>query len=214
MFRMTDFHPVDRSNWSREPYFSHYFTQVPCTYSMTVKIDITALRQSGQKLYPAMLYCLSKLVNAHAEFRMTVNENGQLGFYDIMHPCYTIFQKEMETFTNLWTPYSSDYRIFLKAYEKDLKEYGKVQTFMAKPNLPSNHFPVSMIPWETFESFHLNLQKGYDYLTPIFTMGRFYQEHDFWMLPLSIQVHHAVCDGFHVCRFVRELRELVNHVFS
>ena len=28
-----------------------------------------------------------------------------------------------------------------------------------------------MIPWSTFDGFNLNLQKGYDYLIPIFTMG-------------------------------------------
>ena len=27
---------------------------------------------------------------------------------------------------------------------------------------------------------------------------------------LSIQVHHAVCDGFHVCRFLDELQDLLN----
>lgn len=43
----------------------------------------------------------------------------------------------------------------------------------AKPGVPENTFPVSMIPWTTFEGFNLNLQHGYDYLLPIFTMGRF-----------------------------------------
>lgn len=28
-------------------------------------------------------------------------------------------------------------------------------------------------------------------------------------LPLAVQVHHGVCDGFHVCRFVNELQELL-----
>ena len=28
-------------------------------------------------------------------------------------------------------------------------------------------------------------------------------------LPLADQVHHGVCDGFHVCRFVNELQELL-----
>ncbi len=30
------------------------------------------------------------------------------------------------------------------------------------------------------------------------------------VLPLAVQVHHAVCDGFHICRFVNELQELIN----
>lgn len=44
---MADFTPVDRSSWSREPWFAHYFSQVPCTYSMTVSLDITPIRQRG-----------------------------------------------------------------------------------------------------------------------------------------------------------------------
>ena len=61
---MADFTPVDRSSWSREPWFDHYFSQVPCTYSMTVSLDITPIRQRAVKLYPAMLYCLSRAANA------------------------------------------------------------------------------------------------------------------------------------------------------
>ena len=29
------------------------------------------------------------------------------------------------------------------------------------------------------------------------------------MLPLSIQVNHAVCDGFHVCRLIVALKEML-----
>lgn len=82
---------------------------------------------------------------------------------------------------------------------------------MAKPNVPGNSFTVSMIPWATFEGFNLNLPKEYDYLKPVFTMGKYYQETGRILMPLAIQVHHAVCDGFHVCRFIDELQELINH---
>lgn len=66
-----------------------------------------------------------------------------------------------------------------------------------------------MIPWTTFEGFNLNLQKGYEYLLPIFTMGKYYEENNRYWLPLAVQVHHGVCDGFHVCRFINELQELL-----
>ena len=64
-----------------------------------------------------------------------------------------------------------------------------------------------MIPWASFDGFNLNLQNGYRYLPPIFTMGKFYEEGGKILLPLAVQVHHAVCDGFHLCRFVNELQE-------
>ena len=62
---------------------------------------------------------------------------------------------------------------------------------------------------ESFEGFNLNLQNGYRYLPPIFTMGKYQRDERGVWLPLSIQVNHAVCDGFHVCRFIAALREMI-----
>ena len=73
-------------------------------------------------------------------------------------------------FSNIWTEYFGDYAEFCKQYEKDMRQYGKNKVMMAKPNPPVNTFPVSMILWATFEGFNLNLQKGYGYLLPIFTL--------------------------------------------
>lgn len=42
------------------------------------------------------------------------------------------------------------------------------------------------------------------------TLGKYYEEDGKILLPLAVQVHHAVCDGFHICRFVNELQELIN----
>ncbi len=138
---------------------------------------------------------------------MALDEDGAPGFYDLVHPCYTIFHKDTETFSNLWTAYTSDYAEFCAAWEKDMADYGSRPGILSRPDTPANTFPVSMIPWATFEGFNLNLQKGYDYLPPIFTMGRFYEENGRTLLPLAVQVHHAVCDGFHLCRLVNELQK-------
>lgn len=62
-----------------------------------------------------------------------------------------------------------------------------------------------MLPWATFDGFNLNLA-NFRYLIPIFTMGRFFNENGRFYLPLAVQVHHAVCDGFHVCRFLDDVQ--------
>lgn len=200
------FIPIDRAHWARKEYFDHYFSQVPCTYSAVFQLDITRLRQQGQKLYPTMLYHIATEVNLHEEFRTALDGAGQLGIYDRMHPCYTIFHKESETFSNLWTEYTPDYEAFCEAYRCDMAQYGGNLGMEAKPGTPENTFPVSMLPWASFEGFNLNLQKGYDYLLPIFTMGRYQETGGKTLLPLAVQVHHAVCDGFHLCRFVNGLQ--------
>lgn len=199
---------IDRSAWPREEYFVHYMTEVPCSYSMTVSLDITAVKQAGCQLYPAILYGLSRVVNAHEEFRMALDAEGNPGIFDVVHPCYTIFHRDTETFSTIWTPYTEDYADFCTAYEQDQRNFGVVHRFEAKPHPPENTFSVSMLPWESFEGFHLHLPKGNGYLAPIFTLGRYQEEGGRYRIPLAAQVHHAVCDGFHLCRMLGELREL------
>ena len=41
-----NFKKVDIENWRRKEYFKHYLENLPCTYSMTVKLDITKLKNS------------------------------------------------------------------------------------------------------------------------------------------------------------------------
>ena len=201
--------PIDLEKWERREHFVHYFSKVPCTYSMTVKVDVTRLVEEKEKFYPAMLYCLTTLVNRHEEFRMALDPDGRPGIYDRLVPCYTVFHKDSETFSTIWTEDAEDYAAFLRAYQRDVEKFGAVKAFEAKPGTPCNTFSVSMIPWESFEGFHLELQKGFGYFAPIFTLGRICEENGVFRMPVAVQVHHAVCDGFHVCRFLGELRELI-----
>ncbi|ELL9256265.1 CatA-like O-acetyltransferase, partial [Klebsiella pneumoniae] len=46
-----------------------------------------------------------------------------------------------------------------------------------------------------------------NFFAPVFTMGKYYTQGDKVLMPLAIQVHHAVCDGFHVGRMLNELQQ-------
>ncbi len=212
------FRLIDISKWSRKEYFEHYFNQIPCTYSMTLNLDLTVLLQEIKrrdvKLYPIMIYILSVVVNKHEEFRTAVDTNGNVGVFDLLHPSYTIFQKDSETFTNIWTEYTPSFSEFYKQYLLDVQNYGEVKSFIAKPNSPSNIFTISSIPWVSFTGFNLNLPTATDYLLPIFTTGKYFEQGSKIWLPIAIQVHHAICDGFHTARFINELQEAMNNLFQ
>lgn len=207
------FHKIDLSQWSREESFLHYFHDVPCTYSMTVNLDITnflaQIKQDKVKFFPSILYAMSYIVNHHKEFRMDLDENGDVGYYDVSNPCFTVFHKQTETFTNVWTEYSESCREFMKNYAADMNTYQN-DNVNSKPLITKNMFNVSAIPWSTFTGFNLNLQKGYAYFPPIFTIGKYFVAGEKTLLPFAIQVHHAVCDGFHVSQFVNELQEFLD----
>ena len=198
---------IDIKNWERKEYYLHFINEVRCTYYVTVNLDITNLK--GHRLYPAMIWLLTQTVNLFPQFRTALTSEG-LGIYDKMHPAYTIFNDEKKTFSGIWTECDTDYNRFLKDYESDCAKYCRSEKYTPKPNTPVNSFNVSMVPWFTFTAFDFNVFDEGKFLLPIFTMGKFFDEGDKRMLPLAIQVHHAVCDGYHVGRFVDELQKKIS----
>jgi chloramphenicol O-acetyltransferase type A len=51
-----------------------------------------------------------------------------------------------------------------------------------------------------------------NFFAPMFTLGKYDKQGKKVLLPLAVQVHHAVCDGFHVARLINELQELSDDI--
>ena len=207
------FNKIDIKTWNRKEAYDHYLKAVPCTYSMTINLDITELisivKRRELKFFPIMLYGIAHTVNHHAEFRMDLDEMQNLGYYSYSNPCYTVFHSKTETFTNVWTEYDADVDVFMKNYNADMLIYQN-DFECSKPRVSNNLFNVSCIPWSSFTGFNLNLQQGYNYFPPIFTIGKYFSDGSKILLPLAIQVHHAVCDGFHLSRFINDLQKWID----
>lgn len=204
------FKEIDIENWRRKEYYKHFSRDVPCTVSLTTKIDITNIKRLNLKIYPALIFALTKTVNEFEEFRINKNSSGVLGVYTNLYPCYTYLKEGNDLFTNLWSNSIKSYSEFYESYIFDTTKYGDSIKMVGKEKIPENSFPISMIPWNSFDGFNLNLKNGYDYYLPIFTFGKFILEDKKYLIPLAIQVHHAVCDGFHLCRFIDRFQEIIN----
>ena len=130
--------------------------------------------------------------------------------YDDMHPMYTVFNKENKNFSGIWAYFSEDYETFLKDYEDDVRRYSTSTRYTPKEGTPANSFNISMVPWVEFTGFNINVFDEGKFLLPIITMGKFFERDGKRLLPLAIQVHHAVCDGYHVGVFVEKLQSYVD----
>ena len=201
------FHLIDYQTWERKEVYEHFINETVCTYSTTLNLDITKLK--GAHLYPTIIWLITKAVNKIPEFRTALTDEG-VGIYDELNPAYTIFNKENNNFSGIWTEFYADYNDFLSAYNEDVEKFSFSTRYTPKPERPLNSFDISMIPWFTFTSFNLNLYGDGKYLLPIFTLGKFFDENGKRLLPISIQVHHAVCDGYHIGKFVETLQTMIN----
>lgn len=99
------FNIVDTKNWNRKEHFKHYMNQVRCSYSVVVNVDITIFRKMLKKHnikdYPAQIYILTCAVNNLPEFRMSLDNEGRLGYWDAVNPLYTVLNKERDILFNM-----------------------------------------------------------------------------------------------------------------
>ncbi|WP_312045525.1 type A chloramphenicol O-acetyltransferase [Anaerotignum sp.] len=206
-----NFIEIKMEQWARKEHYDHYKNRVPCSYSLTVDIDISnllvQLKERGKKSYPAQVFMLSTVVNQLPEFRMTTNDEHRLGYWEVIDPVYTVMNPITETFSAVWTRYDSCFDTFYHAYLQDTAQYATGSLF-PQEHVPPNTFTISSVPWVDFSAFNINVFSDGNYLLPIFTIGKYKKENGKIMMPLAIQCHHGVCDGYHVGKFVERLREM------
>lgn len=209
------FEILNFDTYERKEHFLHYLNNVPCTYSISADLDITRLfaelKNRNIHFYPVIIFAVTTIANNHSEFRMALDEQGRLGYYTSVNPTYTIFHKDNNTFSSIWTEYDCKFSKFNNNYTKDIQDYGNIKGFVTKQINDDNLINISAIPWVTFTGFNLNLPKNDKYLLPIFTVGKFFESNRKTLLPLSVQAHHSVCDGFHASRFINELQEMLTN---
>ncbi|MNN23190.1 Chloramphenicol acetyltransferase [compost metagenome] len=142
---------------------------------------------------------------------MAIKDN-ELVIWNEVHPSYTIFHNETETFSSLWSHYDGNIHHFQHVYAEDMARYGNNLSYWPKGESLENIFFVSAIPWVSFTSFNINVANMQNFFSPMFTIGKYYNQDGKVMLPLAVQVHHSVCDGFHVARLINELQEISDNI--
>ena len=204
------FAKIDMDTYPRKDHFMHYMYKENCTYSMTVDMDITNLRKTtaerGYKITPALTYATTSAINECEAMLCTLDKEGALGMWSYLNASYPIFHNDDKTFTYLTTPMEDDFSSYYESVRRDIALHGDIHGVYASTP-PPNNFTVSAIPWARFTGFNFNFSPNDKRLTPAITWGQFYTQHNRIFLPISVQVHHATTDGWHVSEFLTILQQ-------
>ena len=208
------FKEIDIDNWDRKENYNWFTTKNRCKINMTMNIDVTKLvkiiKENKLRCYPTFTYIISRVVNEHDEFKMNYDEDGNLGICDVVHPRYPIFHESDKKISILWTQYSDNFKTFYSRFIDDINVYGEKRSMTAKGKFPLNCFDISSLPWSSFTSFDCPPTSDVVWLPPFVMVGRFFESSGKFLLPVSISVHHAACDGYHVSRFFSEFGDLAS----
>ncbi len=205
------FTPIDLQNWPRGQLF-YYFSQMsPTGYSLTVNIDVTELRQdvkeAGIKFFPVYLWLVTKNLNRQVEFKVA-QKDGVLGYFDTLTPLYASFHEDDHTFSLMWTEYNDSFSDFYRKYLENQQQFGGTHGVLSQPHTqpPKNAYTVSCLPWVSFEHFAVHNFENKPYYFPSVEAGKFFEQGNRILLPLSLTCHHATTDGYHINQFLEDFK--------
>ena len=210
------FHKIDMETWERKEYYHYYINFIKSKYNLNVDMDITKLlklvKEKKLKLYPVLIYAVMKGINKNKEFRMSYDKEENLGYWDYCNPSYTIFHDDDKTFSDIWSEYSEDFSIFYSNVTRDMEKYKNIKGIKSKPERPDNFSPVSSIPWLSFTGYSNDTYSESNMLFPVTVFGKYYERDRKILLPFSIFAVHAVADGYHTCKLINDIQEIILEV--
>lgn len=203
---------VDIDEWSRGTLFQFYIEKMRIVMSLTVDINVAPLitytKKNGLKFYPAMIWVVSKVINSHDEFKYSWDTDGNLIRWDSISPSYTVFNRDDECFSKFVTEYTDDIFEFYQRTVDDQRKYQEERAIIG--NQPQNFFDVSCLPWVKYTHFDVHVFDEGKFLAPVVTWGKYEVQNGNALMPLTMNIHHAVADGFHLSRFFNEVQELID----
>jgi len=208
------FNKIDMSEYERAEHYKYYREIIKTKCNLTVNIDITyflhVLKKNNLKFYQSFVYVIMKAVNDLPQFKMALDGDKNLGFYDYCNPSYTVFHKDDCTFSDLWTQWSDDFFTFYKAMSDDMEKYRFVKGVKGKPDKPENFIPVSNLPWISFASCSYDTYCESDMLFPVIVFGKYFEDNGKTLLPFTVFINHAAADGYHICTLINKIEKNCN----
>lgn len=202
---------IDLETWTRRDHFRLYNRFDHPHFGMCANVDLTRIypyvKQHGISFTIATVYIIAKTANEIPEFRYRIRP-GVVIEHEIVHPSTTILMKK-DLFSFCTFTYVDDFSLFASQAAKQIARVKANPTLEDGPEVDELLF-MTAIPWVSFTSFMhpMHLQPADS--VPRFAWGKFFKDGDPLKMPLSVQAHHALMDGFHVGKFYEKVQDYLS----
>lgn len=207
---------IDKDKYYRKDIYKHFSEDCKCSTCMTGRIDVTEFKElckkTGTGFFLNFTYLVARVLNSRDDYKMGyLYKTDQLICYDKINPTLYVFHEDTETCTPVYSNYYEDYETFYKNALDDLNRAKDTREYLLDEENHPNWFDASYLPWFSYDSVSVELPDGYLYFNPIVHWGKYREENGRLMMPVSVRLNHAVCDGYLVAKVFTLLEEEIKN---
>lgn len=202
---------IDIASWNRKAHYAFFSTFEDPYFGITSKVECTIAykiaKSKGSSFFLYYLYRAIKAANSIENFRYRIVDN-EVYEYERIDPCATIKRSD-GTFGFSFIEYHSEETIF---YDNAILEIERVQNSDTLFSAPAtdNVIHFSAMPWIDLSSVSHARRFSYPDSCPKISFGKMMDSNGVKTMAISVHVHHALVDGYHIGLFLDEFQKLLN----
>lgn len=199
---------LDIDQWARRDHFNFFRQFEEPFFGVCVNIDCTAAyqkaKESNTSFFLYYLYQSLAAANSIEPFRYRI-KNDEVWVYDRVNASPTINRPD-GTFGFSYMDYYESLEEFIDHAQQEI---ARVQgsTGLIPAISGENVIHYSSIPWINFTQLSHARSFSFKDSCPKISFGKMTEENGRRTMPVSIHVHHALMDGYHVGQYVELFQE-------
>lgn len=195
---------LDIDSWNRKEQYSFFKDFDNPYYNICVNLDISKflnyVKNHKLSFSFASLYLSLKSANDTESLRYRTADD-RVVIHDAIHAGQTIFNDD-KTFSFCYFEYRKTFGKFQSNADQVLAEH---RANPKKLNLKSNQgnlIHYSSMPWISFTSISHARKFDIGVSVPKMVFGKYFNDYNGIKMPFSIEVSHALMDGYHVAEYL------------
>lgn len=196
---------VDLQHYYRRDTFHAFLHHEVPVVSICCELDVSRLwawrREQGLRLFPLLACAIDRSINALTEFRHRIIA-GELYEFAAVHPSFTVLRGD-----NSLSFCDAQHLDDPAAFYRQVVALGAQALQQADQAMPDKHdrYFVTNLPWLRFTALSHPYRARYASI-PIVSIGKCTPVGGQVLMPVALQGHHSLVDGFHLAEFYRLLQ--------
>ena len=203
---------VELSDWSRKEIYDYYKSYDDPFFSICTQLDVTQfVKFTKARRYPfslCLVYLSLHQANLHDSFRFRIM-NDEVVLVNAVNAAMTVLHAN-DCFDYCFFQYHKEFFEFLSSASGQLENHRKSQKCFHPIDKEYDIIHYTMLPWINFS----NMRHAHDYKRvdsiPKFVFGKYTEIEGHSLMPMSIEVNHALMDAIHVARYINDLQDVLN----
>lgn len=201
---------LDLDTWERRDLFEFFRGYQNPYFNVCTRLDITELLEMARQkqnvsVSLAYHYFALRVANEIEPFHYRL-EDDRVVIHEVINGGTTVLLPN-ETFTYAYFNYQPDFEQFTAQAAAAIDQVRAEGSL--KPTMRYDLIFFTTLPWISFTSFAHARTPGRGESIPRIAFGKFARENGRTLLPISVEVHHALMDGLHVGRYLMRFEEVL-----